>query len=60
MSRWECVPKPYSRRDAIFVDHAKCPKAHVSRIVMLAEGEGMPAIEPPDLRVHAIGRPPNR
>ena len=60
MSRWECVPKPCPGGDAIFVDHAQGAESHVARVVMLAEGKGMPAVEPTDLRVHAIGRATNR
>jgi hypothetical protein len=38
-----------TRPNAILVDHAQDTEAHMLRIVILAEGEGMPAVEPTEV-----------
>src|SRR5512132_2969197 len=35
--------------NAILVDHAQDAEAHMLRIIVLAEGEGMPAVEPTEI-----------
>jgi len=59
MSRWggcrnRCL------EHAVVVDDAQTPKAHVGRVVIVPEGEGMPAIEPSVLGPAAIFGFPNR
>ena len=56
MSRWPCVPKPLPGCDAVLVDHAQRPEAHVPRIVIVAERERVPAGEPAELGDSALGR----
>ncbi len=41
MSRCGCVPKPRARRDAVLVDHAQRAEAHVRRVVVVGEREGV-------------------
>src|SRR5262249_2729339 len=38
------------------VDHAQAAEAHVPRVVVVGEGEGVPAVEPVDLGVAAVVR----
>jgi len=45
----------FARLDAILVDHAQHAVAHVPRIVVIAEGEGVPARKPSKLGDAAIG-----
>src|SRR5262245_15614649 len=41
--------------DAVLVDHAQRAEAHVARVVIVGEGEGVPALEPAVARVPALG-----
>src|SRR5207248_1728859 len=44
---------------AIFVDHAQIGEAHVHGIVVAAKAEAVPRIEPTEVGVPALARPPN-
>ena len=41
--------------DAVLVDHAQRAEAHVARVVVVREGEGVAAVEPAEFGVSAIG-----
>src|SRR6185503_16960946 len=45
-----------ARRHAVFVQHAQRTVAHVARVDVFFEGEGVPAIEPAKTRVQAFAR----
>jgi hypothetical protein len=49
-----------SRLDPVVVDHAQAAKAHVARVVVLAERERVPAVEPAPVGPAAVLRASNR
>ena len=46
-------------RDAVVVDDAQRAEPHVRRVVVVAEGERVPAVEPTDARAPALGAATN-
>src|SRR5687767_13263939 len=44
----------FPRLHAIFIDDAQRPIAHVARIVVIREGEGVTAVEPTELGAAAV------
>ncbi len=48
--RAEALP----RSDAVFVNHAQAPEAHVARVVVVAERESVVRVEPPVVGVPAL------
>ena len=54
MSRCGCVPKPCPGCDAVLVDHAQRAEAHVLRVVVVGEREGVAAVEPAVVGVPAL------
>src|SRR5208282_926132 len=47
--------KTRARADAVLVDYAQRAKSHLPGVVVVAEREGVTAVEPVDLRLSAIG-----
>jgi hypothetical protein len=50
MSRWDAC-KALAGRDTVLVDHTESAKTHEAGVVMLAERERVPAVEPVEARV---------
>ena len=48
-------PEAGLRPYAILVDHAQRADAHVGGVVVVAEGEAVPGVEPAELGVEALG-----
>ena len=48
-----------TRGHPVVVDDAQGPEPHVVGIVIMAEREGVPAVEPAEVCATAIGRPPD-
>src|ERR1700730_10028224 len=42
-------PEPLAGADPVFVDHPQRPEAHLLRIVIVAERERVPAVQPPEI-----------
>ena len=60
MSRWPCVGKPAAGSNPIFVDYPQRTEAHVLRVMVVAEGENWPAVEPAELGAAALAGGPYR
>ena len=52
-------PETSARLHVVFIDDSQGPEAHVGRIVVGVEGEGVPRIEPVVLGVPSLGGPPH-
>jgi len=48
------------RLDAVLVDDAQRPEAHVFRVVIVAERERVAAVEPPEVRLAPFARRPDQ
>src|SRR6266513_6455346 len=42
-------PEALAWADPVFIDHPQCPEAHLLWIVIVAERERVPAVEPPEI-----------
>ena len=60
MSRCGCVGNPPPGRDAVVVDDPQRAELVVLRVVVIAERERVPAIEPAEIRDAALGSLSNR
>ena len=60
MSRCGCVGKPTAGRDAIVVDDPQRAELVVPRVVVIAERERVPAVEPAEVRDPPLGPLSNR
>jgi hypothetical protein len=54
ISLWGCVGKALAWRHAVLVDHPQGSKAHMARIIVVAEGKAVSAVEPAEVRFAAI------
>src|SRR4030095_16849812 len=54
------TPDPLARLDPVVVDHTECAEPQVLRIVVVAERERVPAVEPPQVRAASIVGAPDR